>query len=290
MPNVNSNVPGVNGITGYIIANPQAPPEDISGGPANPYHGHAGEQASPYPWLNFPMGPYPGLIRPDDRMVGELTNESQPAGMLGQDPTADQTPTYHAAPFPNESPTLPMADQMDKHGRREGSIRQLYQSLRIHANNTGASLRRLFDFTYGSKQDDWTAFYNPIQGEDNVPNIPGSVSSNAGGYGANDHTSNAYHKANQYGFNTSHRHRRFATGPIPGNYMWLAPGARPQVRSFTSQYKFQTSGAFAGDDPGAAFNTYGAILTAIPPEYNAPALPVIGNLPDTEPVPVISYY
>jgi hypothetical protein len=290
MANVNANVPGVSGVTGFIISNPQAPPEDISGGPANPYHGHPGEQASPYPWLNFPMGPYPGLINPDDGIVGELTDGSIPAGIVSQDPTADLTPAYHAAPFPNESPALPMADQFDSRGRREGSIRQLYQSLRIHANNTGASLKRLFDLTLGSKQDSWIGFYNPVQGEDLVPAIPGSVSNNAGGYGANDHTSNAWHKANQYNFNTSHRHRRYATGSVPGNYMYLIPGARPMVRSFTNQYNFQTSGAFAGDDPGAAFSTYGAILEATPSEYNPPALPVIGPVPATEPVPVISYY
>jgi hypothetical protein len=183
-----------------------------------------------------------------------------------------------------------MADQMDMRGRNEGSRRQLLNSLWIHAHNTGASLKRLFLTTYGSKQDNWTGFFNPVQGDDIVPNIPGSVSNNAGGYGANDHTNNAYHKANTYGFNTSHRHRRYATGSIPGNYMWLEPAARPQRRSFTSQYKFQTSGAFAGDDPGASFNTYGAILTATPPNYNAPPQPNLGNAPASEPVPSIAFY
>lgn len=283
--------PGVNGITGFINQAPQAPPEEISGGPVNPYHGHYGEQASPYPWLNFPMGPYPGLIDPTPGIVD--TTQQQPganSGIIGQDPTADQTPAFHAAPFPNEGPNSRSAEQMDMRGRAQGSARQLLQSLWIHAHNTGASLKRLFDLTYGSKQDTWVGFFNPVQGNDIVPQIPGSVSSNAGGFGANDHTSNAYHKANSFSLNTSHRHRRYATGSIPGNYMWMNPSARPMVRSLTGQYKFQTSGAFAGDDPGFAFSTYGAVLTATPPNYNAPPQPNLGNSPDSEPVPQIAFY
>lgn len=280
---------GVNGITGFVVANPQAPPFEVHGGPANPYHGHPGEHEFPYPWITIPMGPYPELHGPQPGMVEDYPGNFA-SGMIGQDPTADQTPAFHAAPFPNEGPGSRAAEQMDMRGRAEGSRRQLLQSLWVHAQNTGASLRRLFDLTYGSKQDTWVGFFNPVQGEDIVPIIPGSVSSNAGGFGANDHTSNAYHKANTYGLNTSHRHRRYATGHIPGNFMWMNPSARPLVRSFTGQYKFQTSGAFAGDDPGFAFSEYGAILHSTPSQYTPPPVPNLGNAPDSEPVPNIPFY
>jgi hypothetical protein len=274
-----NNVPGVNGITGFVNAAPEAPPFEMQGGPADPLHGNFGEQASPYPWMNVPMGPYPGSIDPLPGIVDDFTgNESGlAAGLLAQDPTSDQTPTYHAAPFPKEGPNSAVPDQMDAMGRHEGSTRQLLESLRIHASNTGAALRRLFDFTYGSKQDNWTGFLNEVQGEDLIPIVPGAVSYNAGGFGANDHTSNAYHKANSYGFNTSHRHRRFATGPIPGNTMWMKPGGRPMVRSFTNFHNFPTSGAFAGDDPGYTFGYQGAVLEDVPGEYVAPPQPALAS-------------
>jgi hypothetical protein len=282
-----ANVPGVNGITGFVNAQPEAPPFEQQGGPADPLHGNWGEQASPYPWMNIPMGPYPGSIDPLPGIVSDQFLQGQPlaAGQLGQDPTADQTPSYHAAPFPNEGPNSSTPDQLDAIGRHVGSRRQLLQSLWIHAHNTGAGLRRLFDLTYGSKQDEWTGFYNDVQGEDLVPTIPGAVSYNAGGYGVNDHVSNTYAKRNTYGFDTSHRHRRYATGPIPGNTMWMKPGGRPMVRSFTGIHNFPTSGAFAGDDPGATFGYQGAILEDIPAEYVAP--PQVALAPaaiDTTPV------
>jgi hypothetical protein len=272
-----ANVPGVNGITGFVISSPEAPPFEVHGGPANPMHKQWGETASPYPWEVVPMGPYPGLMNPIDGMVGSVPGSgSLEAGLMAQDPTSDQTPAYHAAPFPNEGPASPSPDQLDKHGRAEGSTRQLLQSLRIHASNTGAGLRRLFAPTQLVKQDEWTGFFNPETGEDLVPPIPGSISSNAGGFGTNDHVSNAWHKANAYGINTSHRHRRFATGPIPGNQMWMKPGGRPMVRSYTGQHNFPVSGAFAGDIPGATFGYQGAILVDTPPEYVAPPQVSVG--------------
>jgi hypothetical protein len=266
-----SNVPGVNGITGFIVSNPESPPFEQQGGTVHPMHSNWGEKASPYPWEIVPMGPYPGLMNPIDGMIGQIhSSGSLAAGVLGQDPTADQTPAYHAAPFPNEGPAAISAEQLDVRGRAAGSTRQLLESLRVHASNTGASLRRLFAPTQLVKQDEWTAFFNPETGEDIVPAITGSISNNAGGFGANDHISNAYAKRNGYQFNTAHRHRRFATGPIPGNTMWMKPGGRPLVRSFTGLHNFPTSGAFTGDDPGATFGYEGAILTATPPEYVPP--------------------
>lgn len=270
-------VPGVNGITGFVVSNPESPPFEQQGGTVDPMHKQWGETASPYPWEVVPMGPYPGLMNPIDGMIETPSNGySLPPGVMAQDPTSDQTPTYHAAPYPNEGPNSIGPDQMDAKGRHEGSTRQLLQSAWIHAHNTGAGLRRLFAPTQVVKQDEWTGFYNDVQGEDLVPPIPGSVSSNAGGYGANDHVSNAYHKSNQYNLNTAHRHRRFATGSIPGNTMWLKPGGRPMVRSLTGIHQFPTSGAFAGDDPGYTFSYQGAVLEDTPPEYVAPPQVTVG--------------
>lgn len=269
-----ANVPGVNAITGFVNSNPEAPPFDQQGGPADPLHGNWGEQASPYPWENIAMGPYPGIMAPTPGIVDEFpSNGSLAAGYMAEDPTSDQTPAYHAAPYPNEGPNSQNAEQLDVKGRHEGSQRQLLQSFWIHAHNTGAGLKRLFLPQMLARQDDWTGYYNDVQGEDLVPDVPGAVSNNAGGFGANDHTSNTYHKANSYAFNTSHRRRRYAGGPIPGNTMWMKPGGRPMVRTYTGQHNFPTSGAFAGDDPGATFGYQGAVLVNTPPEYVAPPQP-----------------
>lgn len=292
-----ANVPGVNGITGFVVSNPQAPPFEVQGGPADPLHGKWGEMASPYPWEVIPMGPYPGLMNPIDGMVGEIPGKdgSLDAGQLGQDPTADQTPAYHAAPYPNEGPQSLSPDQLDIDNRAEGSTRQLLQSLRIHASNTGASLRRLFAPTQLAKQDTWEGFFNPEMGEDIVPRIPGSIAYQANGFGVNDHVSNPFAKINSYAFNTAHRHRRYAMGSIPGNEMWMKPGGRPMVRSFTNIHNFPTSGAFAGDDPGATYGYQGAVLTSTPSEYVAPPQvsvgPAITNTDSTpQTIPDIPFY
>jgi hypothetical protein len=142
-------------------------------------------------------------------------------------------------------------------------------------------------------QDNWTGFYNPVPGEDMVPAVPASIGTVAFGQNVNDHVSNPFAKKNQYGFNTSHRHRRYAGGSIPGNTLWLRARSRPMVRSFTGQYNFPLSGAFAGDNPGASFGIDGAILTSTPTEYAPPAQPYLGPvMQDTQAsdVPEISYY
>lgn len=287
-------VPGVNGITGFVVSNPEAPPFEVQGGPADPSHGNPGETARPYPWEVVPMGPYPGSIDPLPGIVddnGSGTNALL-AGQLSQDPTADQTPANdHAAPFLTEGPNALQADQMDVRRRNAGSRRQLLNSLWLHAHNTGAGLRRLFDFTYGSKQDNWEGFYNPIPGEDIVPTVPGSIGYQANGFGVNDHMSNAFRKQNAYGFDTAHRHRRYAASPIPGNTMWMKPGGRPMVRTYTGIHNFPTSGAFEGDDPGATFGYQGAILTAVPSEYAAPPQPNLAPaVVSSETVPSIPLY
>jgi hypothetical protein len=275
-----ANVPGINSITGFIVNQPEGTPFEVHGYPVHPAHSMPGEQAQPYPWEVVPMGPYPGMLAPIDGMITEVgnTGNALDAGYLAEDPTSDQTPAYHAAPFPNEGPTLPMAEQLDMAERLAGSTRQLLQSASIHASNLGASLKKLFAPTMLSRQDNWTAFFNPETGNDIVPKIPGSVSNNAGGFGVNDHVSNAYAKVNTYGFNTAHRHRRFATGSVPGNTMWMRPGGRPMVRTFTGlDYNFPLSGAFANDDPGATFGYQGAILQNVPSEYVAPPEPALSS-------------
>lgn len=292
-----ANVPGINSITGFIVSQPEGTPFEIHGYPVHPDHSKPGEEASPYPWEVIPFGPTPYMTAPVDEMIGKFDSSNVlEAGYLAQDPTADQTPAYNAAPFPNEGPTLPAADQLDVAERLRGSTRQLLQSASIHAANMGASLKKLFAPTMLARQDDWTGFFNPETGNDIIPKVPGQIANNAGGFGVNDHVSNPYAKVNSYGFNTAHRHRRFATGSVPGNTMWMRPGGRPMVRSFTGIDHFPLSGTFANDDPGATFGYQGAILQNLPGEYVAPPEPALAqNIVSTdygqsESIPGINFY
>lgn len=280
-------------VVGYVIENPEGNVETIQGGPANPAHANPfWQQDMLMPWQNIPIGPFPNAIDPTSGITDEgiLHNYgSLPAGTLNDDPTADQQPITNAAPFPRESPALHSSDQLDVKNRDIGSSRQLIQSLFIHAQKTGASLKRLF--TTEAQQDNWEGFFNPETGEDILPPVPASVSYQANGFGVNDHISNPYAKVNQYEFNTSHRHRRFAYGSIPGNSMWMKPGGRPMVRTLTSTPKFPLSGQFANNDPGATFGISGAILETLPQQYQAPLQPAIDNTPvNQEMPPVISFY
>lgn len=291
-----ADLAGVNSITGFVVSNPEGTPFEIHGYPVHPTHSKPGEQASPYPWEVIPMGPYPGLMQPIDGMITEIGSDpAMNAGYLAQDPTADQTPAYNAAPFPTEGPASPSADQLDIAGRNAGSARQLLESASIHASNLGASLKRLFMPQMLARQDDWTGFFNPETGNDIVPKVPGSISYQANGFGVNDHVSNPFAKINAYDFNTAHRHRRYAGGPIPGNNMWMKPGGRPMVRSFTGLDHFPLSGAFANDDPGATFGYQGAVLQNIPSEYVAPPEPnlapnIVATTAPTQSVPEISFF
>lgn len=292
-----ANVPGINPVTGFIVDQPEGMPFEIHGYPVHPAHSRPGEQASPYPWEVIPMGPYPGMMNPVDGMITEVGNDGDPlkAGYLAQDPTADQTPAYHAAPFPTENPSEPMGDQLDMAERLAGSTRQLLQSASIHASNLGASLKKLFLPQMLARQDNWEGFFNPETGNDIIPTVPKAIGYTAFGYGVNDHISNPMAKINQYGFNTAHRHRRYATGPIPGNTMWMRPGGRPMVRSFTGVDHFPLTGAFANDDPGATFGYQGAVLQNVPSEYVAPPEPalasnVVSDSGVVQSVPEISYF
>jgi hypothetical protein len=284
-------IAGVNPVTGFVYdPSKEADPHERHGGPADPYHGQFGERAKPYPWEEIPnahyqINPVPGMVEDDYNPDWGL-----PAGLLGQDPTGDQTPAYNAAPFPREGPGSKAADQLDVAGRREGSTRQLIESASIHASRTGAGLKRLFLPQMLAKQDQWDGFFNPVTGEDQVPKIPGHIGTVAFGYNVNDHVSNSYAKINNYGFNTSHRHRRVARGPIPGNFLWLKARGRPLVRSFTGNYNFQTSGPFQGDNPGASFTIDGAVLQNTPTNYTPPPQVTLANSSNDASVPEISFW
>lgn len=280
----------VTGLQGFITnPMPEATPEQRSGGPADPYHGNVGEMDSPFPWeayagswgiANTPIGA-------ENELLGdEPESMTFHAGYLAQDPTSDQTPyRTHAAPHPTGSPNTTDPVQ-------SAQFRQ--QSAEVHGIQTGAGRAFQYQPSMLAQNDHWEGFFNPEQGEDMVPEVPGQVSYQANGWGAHDRTSNAYHKANSYALNTSHRHRRYATGSIPGNYMWMRPGSRPMSKSQPGPARPAVgTGPFYGQDYSLAFNVNGAILQQGATEYVPPPQPMVSpaqQAPVNESAPEIAMW
>lgn len=251
------------------VIQPEAPPAGIHGGPADPKHGQPGETAEPYPWIEFlgPHGPYgPG----DDELLSEGPEQrTLPAGLGNQNPFGDQTPYgpgLHAGPITKGMPA--------KDRGPEGTAAHLQQSFEAHSVNTGSQLPARA--SSNPLQDRWEFFWNAVQGEDLLPPVPGQVSAQAAGIGANDRTSNAYHKANQYGLNMSHRLRRYAYGPIPGNTMWMQPGGRVLHKTLAGPSRPPIGeGPFSGQDMTQAYGIQGAILQDPATEYVSPPQPYV---------------
>lgn len=257
----------VTGLPRFIAhIQPEAPPEKVHGGPADPLHGHFGEQAQPYPWEEFagPHGPYGPA---ENELLSDLP-ESQTfaAGTVGQDPTGDLTP-YHTHAGPNIR-----GMEMDR--GPEGNARVLQMSALAHGVKTGAS-RKAFASS-NPLEDHWTGFYNPVEGETILNPGNGQVGFQANGFGVNDRTSNPFRKINPFGLNTAHRMRRYATGSIPGNYMWMRPGGRPMVKTVAGPARPATGeGPFYGQDMTRDYGVQGAILMDPATEYQAPPQPYV---------------
>lgn len=256
-------------------ANPdEATAVERLGGPANPIHAIPGETAEPYPWEVFPgqtHGPY-GLDNQLLSAYGSGCLLAANAGDMSQDPTADYQPITHAAPWPKGVPqSLRPEDQLP---RRE-------QQNDIHAENMGGSRQSLYSPTLSGENDDWTSFTEVSPGESGQVPIPSQVmTGGTGGFGSTDRTQ-SMQQQNEYGFDSSHRHRRWGTAPIPGNTLWMMPGGRPIVRMLrgTAQVPVGKDSPFTGQVPENAFTTSGAALYDIPAEYTGPPSPALASTP-----------
>jgi hypothetical protein len=203
------------------------------------------------------------------------------AGQLGEDPTADLTPLTRAAPWPKGLPTT--TDPEDVSAWRE-------QSAEIHATNMGGSREALYLPTLNPSQDEWVELSETDPGLmfpalEPVPNQ--QKTGGASGWGSRDVVqSNA--RQNGYGFNAAHMHRRYVevgvgSGTFPGNYMWMEPGSRPLIRSYagTANVPVGQDSPFAGQDPGAAWDSQGAVLQNLPSAYQPPGVPALADEPAT---------
>lgn len=259
----------IQGVQGFVKAEPEASAQIIHGSPVNPAHGSVGEVASPYPWEAYggSWGHPTGPLGAENELLSDLP-ESQTfqAGQLYQDPSGDQTP------FRTHAGVVTRGFYNTTDPVQSAEFRQ--QAAEAHAVDTGAD--RKARQSQNPLQDNWTGFYNVVPGEDMVPQIPGQVSAQANGFGSNDHTGNAYAKRNQFGYDSSHRHRRFAVNSVPGNYMWMRPGSRPMIKTLPGPARPAVGiGPFEGDNVGLAFGVDGAILQNPATEYVSPPQPYV---------------
>lgn len=277
-------MPGPAPIQGIQVLSDPEPfltPEQRYGGTADPRHANIGEVAELYPWegvYSGPHGPY-GL---DNQLLGvEICSFA--AGELGQDPTADLTPRTHAAPWPKGVPQSPQPEEQAEWRAQEASI---------HASNTGASRRSLYNPTLHALQDSWTGIYDVAPGTSaQDPNVPKQVGFASGGFASRDRAQSLAGQ-NQYGFDGRHLMRRFATGSIPGNYMWMKPGGRPMFKTMAGPARpaVGEDSPFAGQDPSTSFGVHGGILTDLPYEYEAPPQPSLSQPVQDTGVPSIGLW
>jgi hypothetical protein len=142
----------------------------------------------------------------------------------------------------------------------------------------------MFKPTDNPLQDAWQEIWEVEPGSDDIPAVSDQMKSALApaGRGSTDRRQ-SFAKQNEHGFDSSHRHRRYAAGSIPGNYMWLRPAGRPLVKTIAGPAKppIGEYSQFAGQDVGLAFGTDGAILTNPPNAYPGPPSPYVAPALDT---------
>ena len=268
---------GLSGINAISQSDPFLSPEDRQGGPVNPYHSSFGEQAQPYSWESqmTPSGSH-GPYGPENQLLGDDMWFIEPAGMPSDDPQFDYNMpnlTRSHGSVKNVTISGPVPSQAD-------AINTQIQQMGNKASDLGTSRAMLHSESLAPLNDTWQEIWEVNNGSSDLPPITPQVAYQANGFGAADSTSNAYHKANEYGLDSKHQHRRFATGHLPGNYMWMRPKGRPLFKTIAGPARPPVGGnsPFAGQDVGYTFQyDTGAVLTNTPEEYIPPPAPNIAT-------------
>lgn len=271
-------ITGLAGQTRLIEDQAQASPEARSGNAVDPRHGQWGEQARPYPWQSsLAMGGTHGPYGLENSLLDDEYWWLSPAGDPGADVTRDMTPyRSHGGPQPKGilSGPIPGATPDD-------IADQLQQSKSIHAINTNAGTRAMVPpQALGIQNDQWEDFWVMNEGDTRVQPVSRQQMSTSFMYGSRDRVT-SFARQNEYGFDTAHMHRRYATGSLPGNTYWMKPGGRPLVKNIPTVARpaIGPDSPFNGDDVMFDYNPQGAVLMATPPVYVPPAQPNLGANP-----------
>ena len=275
---------GISGLTplaGINIINDDAAfatAEQRSGGIADPYHGHVGEQDKPYSWqsLQTPAASH-GPYGPENQLLDDAFWFLEPAGYPEQDPDFDRnTPslTRSHGSVHNRVRVSPVASQ-------DGSINDQLSQMGNHASNLGTSHSMTRNSLGYVQQDNWHELWEVNDGNSDLPAETKQYSHSVFGIGVNDAASNASRKVNGFGYGSKHMHRRYAWNNIPGNFMWMRPQGRILNKTMAGPARppIGKGSQFEGHDIGAAFSyDTGAVLQDIPQEYIPPPAPNIATV------------
>jgi hypothetical protein len=249
--------------------------EERSGGIADPYHGHVGEQAQPYSWQSLQTpGATHGPYGPENQLLDDAFWFLEPAGNPLDDPDVDRnTPslTRSHGSVHNRVRVSPVASQA-------GSIDDQIGQMGNHASDLNTSRSMTRNSLGYAQQDNWHEIWEVDPGSDDIPTQVKQFSHSAFGFGVNDAAMNLSRKVNGYGFGSKHMHRRYAWNSIPGNFMWMRPQGRPLFKTMAGPARLPIGkgSQFEGQDIGAAFSyDTGAVLQDIPQEYIPPPAPNI---------------
>ena len=266
---------GLSGLAGYqtqIDEDSQATPEQRMGGVADPSHEKflAEDYIRRGAQMGEPIGPY----GPDNGMLGDEAWFWESGGEPSEDPTMDHTPSNRAGPWPKGI----LSGAVGNPGPDDTSAK-LIQSYALHGIDTNADRRSQ---TGGTEpvNDEWETVEQLNPGSDTLAKLPKQSMSSGFGWGTRDRTQ-SMGAQNEFGFDSTHQHRRFAVGGIPGNTFWMKPGGRPMVKSLPGPARpaIGPDSPFTGDDLGAAFDINGSILQNVPQEYVAPPTPNLSPAP-----------
>jgi hypothetical protein len=277
------------GLSGFVIENPEASPEDRSGNAADPRHEKVGEQAEPYSWQSLQV---PGAALPTVDDIGEgfiddgITEYwTQTASNVEELPSGDTAPWTHAGPWPSD----PIGDGSVS---PDNLVRNAMINAELRSQKVGPNPRAIFRPQANPQQDNWNEIWNVDPNSDDIPEVSNQMKAALapGGRGSTDRRQ-SFARQNQYGFDSRHMHRRFAFNHIPGNNLWMRPASRPLVKTIPGPAKLPIgpTSQFAGQDPGLAFGTQGAILNDLPNAYNPPPTPNVDQAPITGSVESYSY-
>jgi hypothetical protein len=267
------------GLTGFVIEEPEATPEERSGNAADPRHAIVGEKAQPYSWqsLQMPGATAPLTVPPEVGFVDDGIYEywTQTASNIEELPAGDTAPWTHAGPWPSD----PIGDGSVQ---PDNAVRQLVQNAFLRSQKVGPVSRAMFRPWANPQQDAWKEIWQVDPNSDDIPVASNQMKASLapGGRGSTDRRQ-SFAKQNSFGFDSRHMHRRYAAGSIPGNVLWMRPASRPLVKSIPGPAKLPigSTSQFAGQDPSLAFGTRGAILANLPTAYVAPPTPDVADTP-----------
>jgi hypothetical protein len=268
---------GLSGLAGYqvnIEQDAQASPEERMGGVADPAHGKYIAEA--YIPRGAQMGSPIGPTGVENQMLADEGWFWEGGGFPSDDPQFDHTPPNHAGPWPKGFQSGPVgAIDPDTVGRKLTALAEL-RGMGLNGDQRAERVRE------EPLNDTWVEL-NELNPGETLLQAPGSkqLMSSGFGWGFRDRTQSMAAQ-NSYGFDSAHMHRRWATGSLPGNYMYLRPGGRPMMKSLPGPARpaIGPNSPFTGQDLGFSFNPDGAVLQNVPTEYVAPPNPTLQAAPN----------